>query len=140
MFCLKWTGNADDARDISQESFTALLNKLNDHETIEKPLSWLYRVAYNRCVNLHKYRARFIGNDTKQHFEQTIETDKIQHFERAQSVKSAISRLNDKEKALVALYKHGFSYAEMADVTEINPASVGKTLTRAIDKLSKWVK
>jgi len=40
---------------------------------------------------------------------------------------------------LVTLYKTGFSYAEMASVVELNPASVGKTLTRAIDKLSKWV-
>jgi DNA-directed RNA polymerase specialized sigma24 family protein len=34
----------------------------------------------------------------------------------------------------------GFSYAEMAHVVEMNSASVGKTLTRAIDKLAKWVK
>ncbi len=140
VFCSRWTGNIDDGRDISQESFTALLQKLNSGEAIEKPLSWLYRVAYNRCVNHHKYQRRFIGNKAGLVAERTDDNTQIQHVERVQSVRKALTRLNDKERALVTLYKHGFSYAEMAEVVEMNPASVGKTLTRAIDKLSKWVR
>lgn len=48
-----------------------------------------------------------------------------------------LNKLQEKEKDILLLYHNGFSYAEMAEIMEINPNSVGKTLVRAIEKLKE---
>ena len=139
-FCLKWTGCTDNARDIAQESFIELMQKLKGNHNLNNPISWVYRVAFNRCVNHHKFNKRFVkGNLLVLNQHESLQDNGVDS-ERAEKVRKAIQRLNDKEKALVTLYKLKFSYSEMASIVEINPASVGKTLARAIDKLANWVK
>lgn len=138
-FCQKWTEDADDAHDIAQESFIELMQR-NGGEDIKNPISWVYRVAYNRCINRHKFNLRFVISSEASSNINTFVDDGELNQERLHKIRRAIHKLSHKERALVILYKLGFSYAEMASVVEINPASVGKTLTRAIDKLAKWVK
>lgn len=138
-FCQKWTEDADDAYDIAQESFIELMKRNGGGELVN-PLSWVYRVAYNRCVNRHKFNLRFVFGALAGSSNSVYTSDDEITQERLQAVRRAMQRLNHRERALVTLYKMGFTYTEMANVVEINPASVGKTLTRAIDKLAKWVK
>lgn len=140
LFCQKWAGNVDDARDIAQESFVELLHRENNEDSLKNPLSWVLRVAYNRCVNRHRFSKRFVRQPVIHHSDHCINEGDAETRERIKTIRKAMQRLNDREKALVTLYKLGFSYGEMARVIEMNPASVGKTLTRAIDKLAGWVK
>ena len=138
-FCFRWTGSTEHAKDIAQEAFAQLIEKTDKKQSIENQKAWIYRVAYNRCVNLHKFNRRFVfGDNGQSHNEEGAEDIQIQ-LERSQQVRRALDILSKKEKALIILYKEGFSYKEMAEVMEMNFASVGKTLTRAIDKLAKEV-
>ena len=138
-FCQKWTGSVDDARDIAQESFIELMQRKKDDDLLVNSLSWVYRVAYNRCVNRHRYQKRFVYKPVSDFSGSYSYEDEGVSQERLARIQKAMQRLNHKERALVTLYKLGFSYRDMAEVLEMNSASVGKTLTRAIDKLAKWV-
>lgn len=138
-FCQKWTGNVDDARDIAQESFIELMHRVEDDDLVKNPLSWVYRVSYNRCTNHYKYNQRFVYKEASDFKGSYSAEDDGENRERLARIRKAIQRLSHKEKALVTLYKLGFSYSDMSKVVEIKPTSVGKTLTRAIDKLAKWV-
>jgi RNA polymerase sigma-70 factor (ECF subfamily) len=51
-----------------------------------------------------------------------------------------LDQLSEKEKNLLLLYHNGFSYLEMAEILEINPASIGQMLVRAIKKLKNELK
>lgn len=138
-FCFRWTGSTEQAKDITQDSFAELLGKINKNVSINSQKAWIYRVAYNRCVNLHKFNRRFVWSDNG-HINDHHNDEEIQiRLERSQQVRRAMENLNKKEKALIILYKEGLSYREMADIMEMNFASVGKTLTRAIDKLAGMV-
>ncbi len=138
-FCLRWTGSPADAKDIVQESFTEFFEKLSTQELINNPSAWVYRVAYNRCANQTKRKKRFsFTNIENVH---TISNDEEWQInkERYQKVRVAMDKLNEKEKAIVILYKEQFTYKEIAKVVEMNEKSVGKTLSRAIDKMAKWL-
>jgi RNA polymerase sigma factor (sigma-70 family) len=52
----------------------------------------------------------------------------------------AYEKLPSKEKVLINLYKNDLSYKEMADMINIKKSSVGKLLSRAIEKLTKEIK
>ncbi|MGE0076916.1 MAG: RNA polymerase sigma factor [Bacteroidales bacterium] len=135
-FCLQWTGNSDDAKDIAQETFTELFETIAKQSNITNPRAWAYRVAYNRCINLHKKKQRFTQCDISEI--QTFQTkdDSLEKREQYRKIRAAMNKLNEKEKTLVILYKERFSYKEMATVVEMNEKSVGKTLARAITKIS----
>ena len=49
--CYRMTGNAGDAEDLLQEILTKLFLGLNKFEGRSAFSSWLYRVAYNHCLN-----------------------------------------------------------------------------------------
>ena len=49
--CYRMTGNAGDAEDLLQEILTKLFLGLNKFEGRSAFSSWLYRVAYNYCLN-----------------------------------------------------------------------------------------
>jgi len=134
-FSLQWTGNSDDAKDIAQEVFTELFERLTKQVDLINPRAWIYRVAYNRCINLHKRKQRLMYGDLL--ITQVDVDDSLERREQFLRVRKAMDKLSKKERALVILYKEGFSYKEMSAVIEINENSVGKTLSRAIDKMTK---
>ena len=46
-----------------------------------------------------------------------------------------ILKLGEKDRVMILLYRDNFSYREIAEILEINYNSVGKMLSRVIDKL-----
>ena len=50
-------------------------------------------------------------------------------------IQQALSQLPPKERQLAVLYSEGFSYKEMSEIVDIRFSSVGKTLSRVINKL-----
>ena len=52
---------------------------------------------------------------------------------------NTIAHLSEKEQTLVVLYSEGYSYKEIAEMTGRNFHSVGKTLSRTLDKIKKHV-
>jgi RNA polymerase sigma-70 factor (ECF subfamily) len=57
----------------------------------------------------------------------------------APDILNAIAHLNEKEQTLVVLYSEGYSYKEIAEMTGRNLSSIGKTLSRIMDKIKKHV-
>jgi len=139
-FCLQWIGNSEDAKDVTQESFTELFEMKNKQKEFINPRAWIYKVAYNRCINLYKKRQRFTNYDISNF--QIIEDkeDSLEKREQYKKVREAMNKLGEKEKTLVILYKERFSYKEMAVVVGINEKSVGKTLSRSIEKMANLLK
>ena len=53
------------------------------------------------------------------------------------SLSNLISKLDGKDQSLVVLYSEGYSYKEIAEITSMNFNSVGKTLSRILEKLRR---
>jgi RNA polymerase sigma-70 factor (ECF subfamily) len=50
-------------------------------------------------------------------------------------IQQALSQLSPQDRQLAVLYSEGFSYKEISDIMGIRFSSVGKTLSRVINKL-----
>ena len=50
-------------------------------------------------------------------------------------IQQALSQLSPQDRQLAVLYSEGFSYKEMSELVGIRFSSVGKTLSRVINKL-----
>jgi len=131
-------GDEDEVKDLVQEVFVKLYLQLQAGEPIEYPKTWLYRVATHRAIN-HLSR-------TKQHLNieeafQVIEKEGAEQLletkERKKQIDRIMMKLDERDRLLVALYADGLSYREIAEISAIGLSSVGKLLSRAIQKFKK---
>jgi RNA polymerase sigma-70 factor (ECF subfamily) len=129
----KMAVDEDDASDIVQEVFIYYYEKLNKGLEVNHLKNWLIRAIVNKCVDYHKRK--------KKHTKLSVLNgiaDKEQTVENQQSddvLKEAFTKLKHKEMQLITLYSEGYSYKEIAQIAKINFSSVGKMLSRALQKL-----
>ena len=128
----------DEAADIVQEVFIALFQKTEKGLVVEYPKSWLYRATLNKCIDATKSKKRFLkiehSNIMEKADEENHETGKHE------LVNKALNKLSTKEKSIAVLYSAGLSYKEIAEVTGMKFTSVGKTITRTLEKLADHLK
>ena len=129
----KMVSNHDVVSDIVQEVFIDLFHKLNNKGEIRNPKSWLYRVTLNKCIDNVKRLNRFQGIETISDYKTDQET--IEEKELKDAIRAAISKLKNKERMLAVLYSEGLSYREISEITGIKYASLGKMISRTLEKL-----
>lgn len=123
----------EEATDIVQEVFIHLYEKLENGSNIEYPRSWLYKVTVNKCIDFIKKKRTHEKVEMAVHLK--TDENKLEGDEKQAVVKLALDKLKPDERALAVLYSEGLSYKEMAEATGIRFSSVGKTLSRTLNKL-----
>ena len=136
-FAFRMTGHSAAAEDITQETFLRMYKEMSSENCIKNHRAWLYRVAGNLCKNMLRRRQTLrkiidSGNGTHERTyqpeENCIKNSDIAIF------RKALEKIPLKDRMLLQLYQDGLSYAEIAEAAEINKNSVGKMLSRAIEK------
>ncbi|MDO9339880.1 MAG: RNA polymerase sigma factor [Bacteroidales bacterium] len=135
--------SVEKCEDLTQEAFLRYYLELKKDVVFDNPRAWLYKVFLNLFkthINSTKnelrdsellVRAEEPSGDLQEEYTKN---------EKQRIVLEMLDQLTKKEKELLLLYHNGFSYSEMAEIMEINPNSVGKTLVRAIERLKKTIK
>lgn len=142
-FVYRLSLSRQDSEDISQEVFLSLYKEIEKKKTPDNAKAWLYKCALNKFINSNKRTKTIQFTDNIGSFEKesanTAETDLISK-EKKQIVAGAISKLSEKEQILLNLFNDDFSYKEISEITDIKYTSVGKTLSRVIEKVAKSIK
>lgn len=131
------TGDADVAADIAQESFVRLL----EHEVPEaRARNWLFTVATNLVrdrARTQSRRRRLLVQEGSGPAPVPRPDDEVERDERIESVRRVLDRLSDRDRRLLMLREEGFRYGEIAELVGVAPASVGKLLTRALNRFTR---
>ena len=129
----KMLQDSEGAKDVVQDVFTAYYFAMNNEKVIRDTKNWLVRSTINKGIDYKRKTARIV----------TMENPLPETNERSQDeapdILNAIAHLNEKEQTLVVLYSEGYSYKEIAEITGRNYHSIGKTLSRILDKIKKHV-
>ncbi len=131
-----------EAEDLVQEVFSRFYKEMRKQVQFENPRAWLYKVLLNLSASQYKMKIlhqQYADRQIDESEDEYCEPDFIQ-MERQEIVFSVVDSLEKKDRMLLTLYHNGLSYSEIAEVMKMNPASVGKTLVRAIEKLKKKMK
>ena len=134
----KMVSDRDVVSDIVQEVFIYLHGKLEEGVKILHLKSWLYRATFNKCVDHLRMQSRFVDMSELQ--DVPAKGDTITDEDMRSAIQHALACLPTKERVLVVAYSEGMSYKELSQLTGINYTSVGKTLSRALKKLSEIMK
>jgi len=144
---LLYTGNSEDALDISQEAFFRAYKSIKSFEKGKNFYTWLYRIIRNLCINhYHRIKKRsvvFSDVEEQKGSELVIPAvsrpDEIfEEHEMREVLWQALNNLPQKDREILILKEYQeLSYKEISDVLEIPVGSVMSRLFYARQKLAK---
>ena len=158
----RFTANDETARDLTQEIFIKVYQKLDSFEQRSQIYTWIYRIAVNHITNyLKKERRRRWVNLLDRTVSDVVHAEgvdpsyanrvtaspadqKIEDSERARIVWAAVRSLSIKYRVpLVLFHYEGLSYNEIAESMGLSLSAVESRIHRAkkqlIKKLEPWV-
>ena len=141
-YLLKILRNREDAEDILQETFLAFHKKMDVVNDVTY-LSYLFRTAHNKALNLIKKRNKqnkFSSNYSEMEYMPATETDNSADKQKNSMVQNAMAKLSVKDALLLELqFYQKMSYKEIAEYLEMTVSAVDSKLVRAKKKLKKII-
>lgn len=139
---LKMIPNREERRDIAQDIYLKVFQKLDSFRFQSKLSTWIARIAYNTCINqLEKNKTSAIGNpyplptDHEDEHEYPDELDleeTLMGAEFTSLLASEIEKLPALYKLLITLYHHQeLSYSEIGQIVELPEGTIKSYLFRA---------
>jgi len=123
----------DAAQDVVQDTFARLIEHLRGHGTLTNARGWLYTVAAHVCRDRQRRSSRWLPWISERDKRSTFETP--DRFDDAHAVLHAVRMLSSRDRLLIALRAQGLSHQEIGDASGIRHTSVGRLLTRALNRL-----
>ncbi len=148
---LRYTGNPEDALDISQEVFLRVYRFLHKYKGESSLSTWIYRITMNVCHDTagNKTNIYELSLDSKSgDDEQTTEIadtryDPEKELEKKhtrQLVQQAISMLDGDHRDVIIMRDiNGLSYDDISRVLNISPGTVKSRISRAREKLKNYL-
>ena len=143
---LMYTGNRDDALDLSQEAFCRAFRSIRSFQSGKNFYTWLYEIIKNICINHYHRRKRNLPLDAVQQKEILNEQispaprpDEIfEEHEMRSQLWTAINKLKAQDREIIILKEfNGLSYAEISTILDIPLGSVMSRLYYARQRLAK---
>lgn len=144
---LRMLKNREEAEEVAQDTFIKVYKSLGKFKGDSKLSTWIYRIAYNTCLDRLKKSDRNKNNlaiDEIEGFEiKSVDNalDGIVKSEKAQLVRNCIEKLSPKDAVLVTLfYLEEKNLTELGEILNANENSVKVALFRAQGRLAKLLK
>lgn len=146
-------GDADEAKDLSQEAFLRLFEKAGSFDGRSRFTTWFHRLLVNLCLDRRRQRHGWLGRifrrDTEDDALDPLDAepaavedpgDRIDRRKQMSLVWKAAERLSAQQRAaLVLQVEEDLSTAEIASVLGCSEATVRVHLHRAVSALRKAV-
>jgi RNA polymerase sigma-70 factor (ECF subfamily) len=144
-------GNPDDAREVAQEVFVSVFEKIESYRGDAAISTWLFRIAVNHAKNRLKYMARRrerqkdsfddlpVGVSSGQLNAEVPRPDQVQGRRHvATVVEKALASLDEDQRVVVVLRDvEGQSYEDIAAITGLELGTVKSRIHRARQRLKQ---
>ncbi len=135
--------NQAEAEDITQDVFTAVWRTAEKwREGDAKVTSWLYRITYNRCIDILRKRRPTQDISVAEHIADNADSaENLQEqADQYRLIRDALDKLNSKQKrAIELIYFEDMKQQEAADLMDMSLAAFESQLRRARAQLHKYL-
>ncbi len=140
----RMTGSLADAEDLAQETFIRAYEQIGSFRGTAKFSTWLYRIAFNTCLNWRQSEARRFQLHVAagEELSATHGTGEMASPETQanQSVQAALLKLPAKQRAAIVLTIYdGLNHAEAAQILGCSETTVSWRVFAAKRKLKCWL-
>jgi RNA polymerase sigma-70 factor (ECF subfamily) len=141
---LRFAKNEQDAEELTQDVFLRAYENLASFKGHSKFSTWLYKIAFNWCVNKTRTK-RIYEPVTYQEHHMKMDTslnglELLEREERAALVQKALSELNETDSiVLILFYFEELSIAEIAETLSFSQANIKVKLLRARQRILELI-
>lgn len=131
--------DAEDARDVAQNVFMKVAERVDEYDPRYRFFSWLYRIAVNEALNLLR------RHDREEPLDEEVERPgpdgddpetRASEAERNGKVRDAVMRMSTNDRTVLMLRHYGeLSYQEIAEVLDVDEKTVKSRLFEARQRL-----
>ena len=144
---LRMMKHTEEAEEAAQDTFIKAYKSLNKFKGDSKFSTWIYRVAYNTCLDRLKKNKRqqytVEINEYTEHQVKTIDNalDQIEAKEKEQAIQECLALLPSEDSFLLTLYYfEELSLEEIGKIVSLKPNNVKVKLFRSRKKLATILK
>ncbi|WP_460219797.1 RNA polymerase sigma factor [Psychroserpens sp. MEBiC05023] len=144
---LRMLKNREEAEEVAQDTFIKTYKSLHKFKGDSKFSTWIYRVAYNTCLDRIKKNRKYLNdveiNEFTTHQVKTIDNalDKLELEERNEAIQRCINHLPSEDSFLLTLYYFDdLSLDEISKIVGITANSIKVKLFRCRKKLATILK
>lgn len=132
-------GSYHDASDVVQDVFISMMKAIPDYQEKNKFKSWLFTIAHNKCMNSIAVRKNHSDINLIENIHSN--EDFTERYVEKNFAKDILETLPEIQKsALILKYYHDLTAREIAQITDVNIATVKSRLYQGLEKLRKIVK
>ena len=144
---LRMMKHKEEAEEAAQDTFIKVYKSLNKFKGDSKFSTWIYRVAYNTCLDrLKKNKRQQYTVEINEYTEHQVKTldnalDQMEAKEREQSIQDCLGLLPSEDSFLLTLYYfEELSLDEIGKIVDLKPNNVKVKLFRSRKKLATILK
>ena len=135
--CMGYVNDAEQARDLTQETFIAVWQNLAAFKNRSKISTWIFRIATNNCLRAIEKSKRF--KTTELPLVLPVIQEESQE-EKIRFLYNCIATLEETERIIISLVLEDLPQAEIASIVGISNANIRVKIHRIKEKLSKKFK
>lgn len=144
---LKMIKNREEAEEVAQDTFIKIFNSLSKFKGDSKFSTWIYKIAYNTCLDRLKKNKKEEQNisidEFSSHLIKTMDNalSALEDKERKQTIQNCLNLLPSEENFLLTLfYFEDQNLEEIGKIMSINANNVKVKLFRSRQKLAVILK
>ncbi|MCE7043026.1 RNA polymerase sigma factor [Dyadobacter sp. CY312] len=128
----------EDREDLFQEIVLQLWQSFPKFEGNSKQSTWIYRIALNTAMACYR-KKRIILSFTERLPDKEDSNTDCENREREEQLFVILKKLNEADRALLALYFEDFDYHEMAEITGLSENHIAVKMGRIRSRLRKII-
>ena len=137
--CSMYSERNEDAKDLFQEVLVQIWKSMNSFKGNSSIGTWMFRIALNVCMRFQskytKNQHRFIRLDSMTIYNLESKASGEKENEKLILLRQCVKKLNEGDKAIVALYLEGIAYCDISDVLGLSENHVAVKIKRIKSKL-----
>lgn len=142
--CLAIVWDTDQAQDLTHDTFVKAFLHLKSLKEARYFKTWLYRIAYNLCIDFLKQKNKLQFEEDWQQFDVVEDRDeydeKVLLESNLKQLEHALQQLNETDRLILIMrYYDGMSLKAIQSMLKINESAVKMRLLRARQRLSKVI-
>lgn len=130
---------AEDAKDITQDVFLKVMDRLNEYDPQFKFFSWIYRIALNESLNLQRRSSRNDPQDVETSLpasERANPEKQVGDEQLSKRIRSALMRMSENDRTVLSLRHFSeCSYETIGQILDLDEKTVKSRLFESRQRL-----
>lgn len=135
--CYGYTGDADTANDLMQETFMKVWQNLDKFRNQALISTWIYRIAVNTCLSYLRVEKRLAKDELTDTIIENRTEEASEKPDQVAMLYQCISKLEENERMIITMVLDEVPYPEIAQIAGISDGNLRVKIHRIKQKLTE---